>query len=178
VNESSNRIACAKCGAANFPSSSNCWQCGEALSADQVPEARAEGEFAASTPEPPPGAPPSVEPVPAVPPPPEPAPSSPVYVPPTNRRDTETLVIVGFVLAGLGLIGCCCCCSPLFSVAAIVLGAIAYSKGDNRGIWVIVAGAVALLSGGVSLIWAPWGRHGGPWNGPFPRGFPGPWRNI
>jgi hypothetical protein len=160
MNENPNRVACSKCGAANFPSSANCWQCGEPL--------RVEG----TAPEPPP---PGPEPEPGATPP--TPPPSPVYVPPTARQDTETLVIVGFVCAGLGLMGCCCgCCSWVLSITAIVLGAIAYSKGDNRGMWVIIAGAVALVAGVVpTVVSLPFQhRFNPPWPGPFP----GPWRNI
>lgn len=161
MNESPNRIACPKCGAANFPSSANCWHCGEPLPAE-----RTEPQPAPSGPEPAPG---------AAPPPPTP-PSSPVYVPPRNRQDTETLVIIGFVCAGLGLLGwCCCCCSWPFSIAAIVLGAVAYSKGDNRGLWVIGLAALGLiLSVVISLISLPFQQQFKSWPGPLP----GPWRHI
>ena len=158
MNENPNRIACTKCGAANFPSSANCWQCGEPLRAEPTEPA-----------------PPGPEPAPGAAPPPPTTPSSPIYVPPRSRQDTETLVIVGFVLAGVGLFGCCCCCSPLCSIAAIVLGAIAYSRGDNRGMWVIIAGAVTLLIGFIPLLWMPFGQQ---FKGPWPGGFPGPWRHI
>ena len=167
MNENSNRIACQKCGAANFPSSANCWQCGEARAVGQIRVERTDGETPPPAPEPPPGTSP-----------PGPEPASPIYVPPAGRRDTDNLVLWGFILAGLGFFGCCCCCAPLLSIGAIVLGAMAYSRGDQRGMWVIIAGAVALLSGGVSLLWLPWGNRTGPWNGPFPDGIPGPWRHT
>lgn len=158
VNENPNRVACPKCGAANFPSSANCWQCGEPLPAERT------------EPEPPP---PGPEPEPGTPPP----PPSPVYMPPGNRQDTETLVTLGFVFGGLGLIGfCCCCCSWPFSITAIVLGAVAYSKGDNRGLWVIVLAAVGLiLSAVISVISLPFQQQ---FKGPWPSPIPGPWRHI
>jgi len=166
MNENPNRIACPKCGAANFPSSTNCWQCGESLRVRQIHVERTEPESTPPGSEPPPGTPPP------------PAPSSPVYIPPGSRQDTDTLVIIGFMLAGLGLFGCCCCCSPLLSVAAIVLGAMAYSRGDNRGLWVIIAGAAALILGIViPLVTAPFQQFRGPWRN-FPGPIPGPWRNI
>lgn len=159
MNENPNRIACTKCGAANFPSSANCWQCGEPLPTQRTEPA-------------PPGPEPGMGDAPAPPTP----PSSPVYVPPRNRQDTETLITLGFVFAGLGLIGFCCgCCSWLFSITAIVLGAIAYSKGDSRGLWVIGLAALGLiLSVVISLISLPFQQQFRSWPGPFP----GPWRNI
>lgn len=174
MNENPNRIACEKCGAANFPSSANCWQCGETLRVGQIRVERTEGETPPAS-EPTPGPQEGMPPPGAPPPGPEPP---PIYVPPASRRDTDNLVLWGFILAGLGLFGCCCCCGPLLSIGAIVLGAMAYSRGDNRGMWVIIAGAVSLLSGGVSLLWLPWGNRTGPWNGPFPGPIPGPWRHT
>lgn len=170
MNENPNRIVCQKCGAANFPSSTNCWQCGEQLRSDRI---RVEHAGPEGPPPPEPG------PVPGGTPPPQPPPS-PVYVPPVNRRDTDNLVLIGFICAGIGLFGCCCCCSWAFAVAAIVLGAMAYSRGDQRGLWVIIAGAAALVLGIViPLVSAPFRQFQGPWpGGRFPGPIPGPWRNI
>jgi len=93
--------------------------------------------------------------------------------PPTQRpRDTDALVIWGFVLAGLGLFGCCCL--PIFEIPAIILGAIAYSRGDQRGLWVIIAAVVVLLAGGALSItlkphrWVPY----------FEDRWPGQWRRA
>jgi len=167
VNDNPNRIACEKCGAANFPSSANCWQCGEPLRKESTPAEQPAPET--------PAAPVPVEPTPGIPPPPQP-PSSPIYVPPRNRQDTETLVVLGFVFGGLGLIGFCCgCCSWVLSITAIVLGAIAYSKGDNRGLWVIILGAVALIASVIVQVLAlPFQQFKGPWPGGFPSHWPRP----
>ena len=96
---------------------------------------------------------------------------SPPSVPPSN---TDALILWGFVLAGIGLF--CCCCTPVFAIPSIILGAIAYSRGDQRGLWVIIAGVVALL-GGITLssISAPFSHR---WMPNLPGNFPGPWRRI
>lgn len=168
MNENPNRIACERCGAANFPSSTNCWQCGEPLRTDQIRVERVEPSV--------PSPESSQGPEAAPPPPPS---ESPVYGPPVDRASTENLILYGFICAGIGLFGCCCCCSWAFSVAAIVFGAMAYSRGDNRGVWVIVAGAAGLLLGSASIIWSRFGNAPSmPWRGPFPGPIPGPWRNI
>ena len=84
----------------------------------------------------------------------------------------DSYIIWGFVLAGLGLF----CCGCAAAIPAIVLGAMALSSGDRRGLWVIIAGALALvlplafipLMGGF-----PWQRHGMfPWRGPWPGRWP------
>lgn len=157
MNDNPNRTKCSKCGAANFPSSTTCWQCGEPLSVEQQEPSESVATVSSDPP----------------------VPASPTYVPPADRKETETLVIVGFVLGGLGFFGCCCCCSPLCSIAAIVLGAMAHSKGDSRGMWVIIVGAASLIIGLLPLIWMPFTMpFKGPWPGPFPGPFPGPWKNT
>ena len=80
----------------------------------------------------------------------------------------------GFILAALGLV--CCCCGQIFSVVAIILGAIAYGKGDHRGMWVIIAGAISFLitSGlGASYVLMP---HMWPHQFRHPDWMNGPWR--
>jgi len=101
---------------------------------------------------------------------PEPVQPPPAYQPPP--QDTNAYIIWGFVLAAVGFF--CCCCPPIFAIPAIILGAIAYSKGDQRGVWVIIAGIIALIGGGI-MSWAV---------KPFERlpqiqhQFPGPWRRV
>ena len=88
---------------------------------------------------------PTPEPEPAAP---VPSPAQPLAAPPRPPQNTDSLIIWGFILAALGLV--CCCCGQIFSVAAIVLGAIAYGRGDQRGMWVMIAGAVSfLISSGI-----------------------------
>jgi uncharacterized membrane protein HdeD (DUF308 family) len=72
---------------------------------------------------------------------------------------------------GLGFLACCC--GPLFAIPGIILGIVAYSKGDQRGLWIIIVGVVALVVGGglnafwaFSHAWSPYFRHqwmNGPW---------------
>jgi hypothetical protein len=148
MNQESNRIPCPGCQAMNFPSSAACWQCGQPL--------KAEGS---QSPEGPP---------PTAPPPPAPEPGSP-YPPARSSGDTSIFVILGFVCAGLAFL----CCPWLFGVAAIVLGIIAYTRGNPLGAWVIAAGAVALVIGTVIgvLVGAKMFSQGqSPWMrpGPFP----------
>lgn len=68
-------------------------------------------------------------------------PEPPVYN--NKQSDTSIYIILGFVFAGLGFL----CCPIIFSVAGIVFGIIAYSKGDKLGVWVIVASVVSLIAG-------------------------------
>lgn len=82
-------------------------------------------------------------------------PPTPVTEPPA-RVNTDAYITWGFILAALGFV--CCCCGQLFAVASIILGAIAYGKGDQRGMWVMIAGAVSLLisgGAGVSYLFVP-----------------------
>ena len=97
---------------------------------------------------------------------PGPAPAAP-------PQDTNTLIILGWVFVVLGLF--CCCCPPLFAIPGIVLGIIAYSKGDQRGLWVIIAGAIVLVAGGaLSFTFKP---HR--WVPYFEREWPSvPWRRV
>lgn len=93
---------------------------------------------------------------------------------PPPPRETDPYIIWGFVLAGLGLF--CCCCPALFAIPSIILGAIAYSRGDQRGLWVIIAGVVALLGGfGLRFAAAPFRHQWEPW---VPQGVPIPGRRI
>ena len=105
----------------------------------------------------------------------QPAPqAAPPSAPPGPPQNTDSLIIWGFILAALGLV--CCCCGQIFSVVAIILGAIAYGKGDHRGMWVIIAGAIAFLitSGlGASYVLVP---HMWPHQFRHPDWMNGPWR--
>ena len=121
MNETGDRIQCPKCGANNFPSSAVCWQCGEPLSQQQ-----------AATP--PPGQQPGPQPAPA-----PRWPEGETAVPPA-RDNTQTLIILGFVFAALGL-----CCCPIFAIAGIIMGVIVQQRGNPTGTWVIVASAAMLL---------------------------------
>lgn len=125
MSEESQRVQCGECGERNLSTSEVCWQCGKPLTpaqneltADSQPT-----EPVAESPE-----------TPATP---EVSPTQPLPVPPSDN--SQTLMIIGFVSAGLGL----CCC--LFPLASIVLGIILSGRKNKMGTWVIVAGAVALL---------------------------------
>lgn len=91
----------------------------------------------------------------------------PPHVPPPSN--TDSLILWGWIFAALSLV--CCCCPLVFAVPAIILGAIAYSRGDQRGLWVIIAGVVALILGGAlgftarTQRWFPGTDRipGGPW---------------
>ena len=83
----------------------------------------------------------------AAPPPPCPAAPPGPSAPPPN---TNTLIIVGWALVAMSFL--CCCCGSVFAIPAIILGIIAYSRGDQRGLWIIIAGSVALLyTGGAGI---------------------------
>lgn len=117
------RITCPHCQAANFPSSEICWRCGRTL----------QGQ-AQQTPTPLQGQP-------------EPSqPSGPSFEQPPRPADMTTLVVIGFVLAAFSIL----CCFPL-GIVSVILGAIAYAKGDGRGIWVIAAGVIGTIIGAVLL---------------------------
>lgn len=104
----------------------------------------------------------------------EPIPPTPSPPPPS---DTNSLIIIGWISVGIGLVGACCCCSWVFAPLAIVLGAIAYSKGDQRGLWVLIAGIVVLILGGGGT-WALFRTNR--WPGYWDRlpNIPGPWRRA
>jgi hypothetical protein len=106
--------------------------------------------------------------------PPTPQPGPP---PPTPRPgDTNTLIILGWVFVGLSLFTCCCC-SYIFAPAAAILGGIAYSRGDQRGLPILIIGIVLFLLGGGFWIFTPrYTHYPGPWQH-FPN-IPGPWRRV
>ena len=140
---------------------------------DKKPEEQpVEPEQEEQSPPPPPE--PVSPPEPVQPPTPAPAPPPPGPPPPS---DTNTLIIIGWISVGIGLLGVCCCCSWLFAPLAIVLGAIAYSRGDQRGLWVLIAGIVVLIIGS-GATWAMFRSHRWPeyWER-FPN-MPGPWRRA
>ena len=102
----------------------------------------------------------------------EPIPPPPGTPPPS---DTNTLIILGWVFIGLSLLTCCCC-SYVFGPIAAILGGIAYSRGDQRGLWVLIAGIVVFLLGGGFLAASRFYHYPAPWDR-FPD-IPGPWRRA
>lgn len=119
------------------------------------------------TPPPEPAQPMPAEAQPVQPPAPEPAPPPPGPPPPS---DTNTLIILGWVFIGLSVLSCCCC-AWIFGPIAAILGGIAYSRGDQRGLPVLIVGIVVFLLGGGSLAFyriyhwpPPWERFPG-WHG-------------
>lgn len=133
MNDQSDRILCPHCGASNVPSSTTCWQCGRVMHASE---------------DQPGGMPPVTQPASEQRPPQSPDTNiQPPYIPPpvpsAPRTDTQVLIILGYVFAGLGLVPICCAWP--FGITAIILGIVAAAKGDTRGIWVIIAGASAFF---------------------------------
>ena len=118
MDETPNRKKCPNCGTMNFLSSETCLQCGTVLPViENQPQEQQLPNVTMS-----PASPPSA------------------YPPPYKSGDASTFVILGFIFAGIGLF-----CCGIFSVAGLVMGIIAQSKGDKLGIWVIVASSVSLL---------------------------------
>lgn len=118
MNQSSDRVKCPHCNADNFATSGVCWQCGKPLQAQSnQTPAGNQGPI-------------------------QPEPGS-AYPPASPSSDTRIYIILGFIFAGLALL----VCPPGFGIAAIVMGVIAKSKGDNMGVWVIVAGVACLVIG-------------------------------
>lgn len=118
MDETPNRKKCPNCGTMNFLSSETCLQCGAILPVVENQPQEQQIPNATLTPAPPPSA----------------------YPPPSKSSDTSIYIILGFIFAGLGAF-----CCGIFSIAGLVLGIIAQSKGDKLGVWVIVASSVALL---------------------------------
>lgn len=160
MSDSENRVPCPHCQAANFPSSTTCWQCGQPMNAQQgedlpptgdtgTPQVDIPGE-PIQQPQPPAGGPIYGAPSPA----------------PRPTGDTSIYIILGFVFSGLGLLPSCC--GWPFIVAALVMGIIAYTKGNKTGLWVI---GVAVLIFIFNLAYlAYFFKHFGPGspNMPFP----------
>jgi hypothetical protein len=68
----------------------------------------------------------------------------------TTRAGTgRTLSIIGFACAAVSLLFL----PILFGPAAIVLGIIAYRKGDRLGMWAAVAGVVCMVAGMALGVW-------------------------
>lgn len=55
--------------------------------------------------------------------------------------NTQTLVILGFVFAALGII-----CCPIFPIVGIIFGVIVQRRGNQLGTWIIVANVLALVA--------------------------------
>jgi len=116
------RIPCPNCQAANFPSSEICWRCGRPLKTQSQPTSTPAGQGPQQ----------------------DQWAGGPSAQPPRPSSDMTTLVIIGFILAV-----CSVSCCFLSGILAVVLGGIAYGKGDSRGIWVMVAGAAGTILGTV-----------------------------
>lgn len=63
------------------------------------------------------------------------------------RDNTNTLVTWGYVLSILSLF--CCCCPYALAIPGLILGIVAYSRGDRRGLWIIIISVTSLVLGGV-----------------------------
>jgi len=101
-------------------------------------------------------------------------PPTPQPVPPPS--DTNTLIILGWVFVGLSVLGYCCCCPLFFGPVAAILGGIAYSRGDQRGLWILIA-AIIIFILTVGLVVLGDVYH---WPSPLDRfpDIPGPWRRA
>jgi len=128
MSDQSDRLICPYCRAQNMPSNQSCWQCGRAIFASADSPNTPSSEPAPSS-EPGPGSTGGVQP--------------PTIPPNQPRGDTQLMITLGFIFAGLSLIPVCCAWP--FGIAAIILGIIATSRGDSRGVWVIVSGVMALI---------------------------------
>ena len=106
--------------------------------------------------------------------PPAPEPATPPPGPPPPS-DTNTLIILGWVFIGLSLLTCCCC-SYIFAPVAAILGGIAYSRGDQRGLPILIVGIILFLFGGGIFAASRFYHWPPPWER-FPD-FPGPWRRA
>lgn len=95
---------------------------------------------------------------------------------PPHPSDTNTLIILGWVFIGLSLLTCCCC-AWVFAPIAAVLGGIAYSRGDQRGLWILIIGIVLFVLGGGFLAAGKVYHWPQPWQRGFPN-IPGPWRRA
>jgi len=71
-----------------------------------------------------------------------------------SNSDTQVFIILGFIFAGLGLVPCC---GFVFGFVGLILGIIALTKGNQLGVWVIVASVVAGILG--FAIWMALGNH-------------------
>ncbi|MHB0999536.1 MAG: hypothetical protein ACYC27_09840 [Armatimonadota bacterium] len=152
MNESSDRIQCANCGATNFKSAETCWQCGQPLASQQ--------DQSQQTPQ-------------IIPPDQQPEPGQPSpYPPPASGSDTSIYIILGFIFAVFGFF-----CCPI-SLVGIVMGAIAYSKGNKLGIWVIAASVITLILNVAAIIayfsYVTKMTGGSPFPAPSPSPIPGP----
>ena len=96
-------------------------------------------------------------------------------LPPPSDTNTNTLIILGWVFAGLSLLSCCCC-AWIFGPVAAILGGIAYSRGDQRGLPILIVGIILFLFGGGFWAVSRYTHYPAPWDR-FPD-IPGPWRRA
>ena len=163
MSDPGNRIPCPHCQAANLPSSVTCWQCGQPLNAQEGGETPPAGT--AGTP--------NSQDVQSTPSTPGPIPPPVSAAPPARSNgDTSIFIILGFVFSALGLIPSCC--GWPFIIAGVVMGIIAFSKGNKVGLWVIGASILALV---LNLVVVAYFYHNMMNSGSFPGGpqfpFPG-----
>jgi hypothetical protein len=131
-------VKCPNCHAVNLSGAEICWQCGHSLHADEASD-----DFRQSLEESADGRQ-SLE-------------ASLAWNPEQRNLnqtggilstpETDIYVTLGWIFVAFGVI-CCCCLLPI----GIGLGLTAYWKGDKRGLWVVVAGLVALLVGICTLL--------------------------
>lgn len=146
MNQPSERIECANCHAANPPNAELCRQCGQPLHREETMAVHepspGEGEIS------------------------EPSQRAEESTSDSgtgteeigicaggsalgrNTRHTYMYIILGWTLVALGFF-CCCYILPIVGIA---LGLLAYSKDDDRGLLVAIAGLIVLVLTSIALI--------------------------
>lgn len=86
--------------------------------------------------------------------------------------DTSIYVVIGFVFVFIGMLSICCC-PFVFSIPGMILGAIAYYRGDKLGLVVLIVGGVTCVLWVVLMLV---GTIAMPLQNNLPHGWPTPGR--
>lgn len=90
-----------------------------------------------------------------------------------RSRKQDALIMWGYILAALEVL--CCCCPGGFALVSLVLGIVAYVRGDQRGKWVILVAIIILILSGTLKLTGTWQKQLHQW---IPPEYQGPWVNI